>query len=147
MVTETKDRGTLRVLSGSDFEASCDCEDWQWHQEVEQSPAEFTSRKVKAGKLEVVEVSAVYGTVVVKVRTQDNAGSRNHEVILSRGDGIGWSCKHIIRALTTKALMPEHGRKKVFLLKEEAEIEAQKHSDSVVATVNNSFVVGIDYRA
>ena len=143
MVVATEERaGALNVVLASEFEASCDCHDYEWHREAEQAEGDFGTRKERLSQIEVKDVSAQYGTVVVRTRTKDGRGSRTHEVILSRGDGPAWCCKHILRALKSNALMPNHRYKEVFFGEEEALAFAGRHKDALVTTCNNCFVVG-----
>ncbi len=129
------------VVKASEFEASCDCDDFMRHSDREQTQAEFEQRAERSKQVNVGSIAARYGTVVVQTLTVDRRGSRLHEVILSRGDGFPWVCKHIIRAVQTIALMPDRGSKAVMFDHQEAKTFAQKVG-GLVATVNGASVVG-----
>ena len=142
MTIHQGDRPTVQVVESSVFEATCDCEDYEWHRDYDQSDEELKSRKLNANKVEVTDIKPMYGTVVACTRTSDSKSSRPHEVILSRGGGIGWVCKHIIATLRTKALMPNSGSKELFLDEGDARVFAARRSDSIVTSCNSVWVVG-----
>ena len=131
----------------SDFEASCDCEDFTWHRDMEQSEEEFKSRRGRSHELGTRDIKVVYGTVEVQTRTSDKQGARGHSVVLSRGDGVAWSCKHILKALTTQAIMPDFKYKAVCFSDEEVEDLESRHDVTLVATCNAVKVVGWGYDA
>ena len=131
----------------SEFEASCDCEDFTWHRDQEQSEKDFKSRRGRAHELGARDIKVLYGTVAVQTSTEGDHGARKHSVILSRGDGVAWSCKHILKALTTQAIMPQFQYKAVCFTDEEvAELES-RHDVTLVATCNAVKVVGWGYDA
>lgn len=126
----------------SEFEASCDCEDFEWHRDRDQSEEEFKSRRGRSHLLGAVDIRVVYGTVAIETKTEDAKGFRSHRVVLSRGDGVAWSCKHILKALTTKAIMPDFKYKAVCFSDEEVSALQSRHGVILVATCNAVRIVG-----
>lgn len=130
---------------GSEFQVSCECEDWWRHRDYPQTKQELMSRLQKSIGLQVVSVEPRYGGVLVTVQTSDRKGVRRYGVMLSRGSEGTWMCKHALRALDCQALMPEHRQKAIFVEEEEAVDLARRHEKSVVTTVNGFWVVGFGY--
>lgn len=152
MVTTTEARPQVQVVQQSEFIASCSCEDFWRRKDWEQSPSEFRSRKTKSGALKVEGVDVVHGAVMIHVQTEDRRGVRRNQVMLSRGDGELAVCKHIIRALRSRAIMPDMRFKTVVVSEDNARRLArmyrgrlQKHGqpdEVTITTVNNVWIVG-----
>ena len=148
----TEEKPVLKVVRQSDFIASCSCEDFFRHKDYEQTQEEFLGRKGRSKGLRVVGFDVRYGAVVVATETRDKRGCRQSEVMLSRGDGDPFVCKHIVRALRTKALMPEYLFKTVVFSEKAARNLARLYAgklrkrgrqpDVVVTACNNAHVVG-----
>jgi hypothetical protein len=151
MVT-VAEKPRLKVVRQSEFIATCDCEDFWRHREYEQPREEFLGRKARSRDVKVVGYEVRYGSVVVKLETQDRRGRRPHEVMLGRGDGDPYVCKHVISALRSKALMPEYRNKTVVLSEDAARnlarmyvgrlLKRGRRPEVVLTTVNNVYVVG-----
>ncbi len=128
----------------SDFIATCGCEDWLYHKDYPQSYQEFMKRSISSVDLSIIEVGLNHGVVQVVTETNDSLGRRRYRVLISRGDGDSWMCKHLIAAVQTKALMPNRRFKRVFFTEQDAREFAKAIDCSIVTSVNQVSVVGYD---
>lgn len=90
-------RGKIHIIETSQWMCSCDCIDFGRHTSGEQTVEEIEKRMASNG-IEILSIEEKYG---VKYFHTETDGKRKHVVMMSRGGGDQWVCKHILKVLNS----------------------------------------------